>query len=250
MNRLPISFIILLGFLIGLVLANQELTQTINPDCDKYENSCKKSPSTISVIYIKSNGNETYHFLWTFIENFAPVLFLFQTETASAKLSINWDKLMQSLPGGIEFSDGEVIKSLGFEITKLYFANYTTSETLHNLNVTTLHWKSEEKQKTQAHVGYFMSTGIDSGELSFKLDVFDTAGQETQTPQIPFDISTISMHILANNITLPKFIQDAEHTTPFLYADYTLAWSGNQKGELYREVTIDDEYSPGIFEVG
>lgn len=248
MHRLPISFTILFVFLLGLVLAKQELTQKVNPDCDQYD-SCKKFQKDISMIYVQSNGNETYHFLWTFIKSFSPALFVFQTDTNSAKLSVNWDKLMGSQPGGIEFSGGDVTRSMGLEITSLYFANYTTSETLHDLNVTSLVWKSEMKQNTQANVEYFMSTNIDFGLLSFKLDVFDAAGQEAATPHIPFDISTISMHLLADNITLPKYIRDANHTTPFLYANYTLIWGGHHEGVLKREVTIDDEYSPGIFEV-
>ena len=229
------------------------LKSELNPDC-KSENECQNS----TLLHIESIGlSNTYHYLWCFITNFVPTIFVFDSDI-DAKLVVNWNNDDEIVK--FKFENGSVHNSFAMELSNLNFINTTinektkvaSNENLYTIPMKDVHWQFENNTYADSFRYIFENANNSqiNGTLRIVLSIFDQAGRDDSIPRLQYTQSSNILDLTLDNIYFILPYNTEQYTQTQLVANITFVYEGQTiTSNLNQTKTIDDEYTPGVFHV-
>ncbi|KAI2808474.1 hypothetical protein BLOT_006418 [Blomia tropicalis] len=226
-------------------LAQQRsLITEINPNCNI---DCKSS----TLVHVESRGtNNTFHYLWTFISKYTPTIIVLETDP-KASLSVDWKTIRNrsNNANSIQFVNGTVYNSFAMELSHLYFINATNNVTLQMIPLDEINWNYTSVQTNDVVKFNFNSikSPVLNGSVQLSLNVFNQAGRGDTIPRLQYTEASNLIQLIVDNIYIKphgNFSIDAQ-----LISNFTIVMEGDDVKESIEENrSIDDEYTPGIFQ--
>lgn len=223
----------------------RSLITEINPNCN---NDCKSS----TLVHVESRGtNNTFHYLWTFISKYTPTIIVLETDP-KASLSVDWKTIRNrsNNANSIQFVNGTVYNSFAMELSHLYFINATNNVTLQMIPLDEINWNYTSVQTNDVVKFNFNSikSPVLNGSVQLSLNVFNQAGRGDTIPRLQYTEASNLIQLIVDNIYIKphgNFSIDAQ-----LISNFTIVMEGDDVKESIEENrSIDDEYTPGIFQV-
>jgi len=244
-----------------IVVKCRNITYELNPNCGK---QCDEAVNAINLVHISSDGtNDTIHFLWSSMTGVPPTLIIAKTQLKT-NLSIDWTKIIDNpkdVSNAIKFSP-EPINSIGLQISRLFFFNDTDgSGSYDNMNDTILNidwndfvWESVKNSisltSNSIKTSFTQKKGKDfhKGSVTIGLRVDSSDGRTDDLPHLAFTELSTSLELSVNGV---KMEESLNFTKPRLMSYILVVNDGQtQNNKAFQRITsIDDEYTPGVFDV-
>ncbi|KAH9424975.1 hypothetical protein DERP_009199 [Dermatophagoides pteronyssinus] len=257
-----VSIIVAVGiflFPIHLTIAERILSMEQNPGCNHHnDEDCNNT----HIVYIRSDAiddkndeknitQSTYHNLWIFSNNgYKPSIMLFETDPL-AKLTIDWLNFFQHKMNSINFNNGSIRNSFGFELTDLFLVNMTSKELLYNIPIDQLNWSVNfnERHNNQSSIeAIFSNNNSDIGNFHFHLKISGHSGRETILPKLIYTEGGNLLRMEIDNLFIPESLQK-NNTCLQICANLTTILDGHPlNGHIEKFTGMDDEYTPGVFQ--
>jgi hypothetical protein len=248
-----VSLLAILSLLvIQIALAeDRQVSLEWNPGCNGTSqcNTTNTNGSFTNLLYVQLTGqSDIIHILYSDIRSFS--IMLFRTNL-SVKIDVKWDKLLANetseMKDSISFSE-KPLEWCGYLFSNIYeFDDEDTSADLRNANVTYTHKTSDLVWKK------FSSLSNDSGLFegfdkssngSFKF-VIKFPGKESQRdknlPHLLLNSKSTSIDFIVDSLE-PKYNRSK-------FAINTIFLSNSKSIMVEKKKALDDEYTPGTFEL-
>ncbi|XP_064257557.1 glycosylated lysosomal membrane protein [Passer domesticus] len=210
--------------------------------------------SSVNLLHVRAVGPEdTLHYVWSSIG--APSVLLVATQSPSSALRVNWTQLLSPSPAGAIWIDppDSVVYSTAVVFTKLFefseakpggelfYPTYDLSEFSwdslnHTLNHTALTAELSGVPATDP------SGTFSNGSLAFRVTAYEAAGRAGALPRLLHTADSSQLQFLLAGVT-PR-----GNGSRFLLQLATVEPAGAAR-RLQRDSSIDDEYTPSIFQV-
>ncbi|UXI15739.1 phosphatidylinositol N-acetylglucosaminyltransferase subunit P-like [Sarcoptes scabiei] len=244
--------------------AKRSLQLEMNPGC--VMDFCRN----ISVAYIRSFNSDSivsernastsnassscYHFLWIFTTKYTPTIFLFESDP-NARLMIDWKKFDRSrfnniTSNFIEFIDGEIQQSFGLELSQLFVRNMTTKQLIQTIPIDGLGWRSNIIKTNRSIWIKFIGDDPRIASINFELEATKLINEIDQhLPRLTLSESSNLVRLTLENININEKLENPiDHLQ--VCANFTTVLGGDAiSNQLIVERTIDDEFTPGVFQV-
>uniref|UniRef100_A0A8C3GHS5 Glycosylated lysosomal membrane protein n=1 Tax=Cairina moschata TaxID=8855 RepID=A0A8C3GHS5_CAIMO len=210
--------------------------------------------SSVNLLHVRAVGsNDTLHYVWSSIG--APAVLLVVTEGTSSALRVNWTQLLSPTPDGAIWIEpaGSVVYSTAVVFTKVF--EYSKANALEEVfyptyDLSDFSWDSVNRTLNHtALTAEFVggpatdpSGSFSNGSLAFRVTAYETSGRDETLPSL--------LHT-ANSSKVEFVLAGAAprgNSSWFALEVATVEEAGVvQRLRLAR--SIDDEYTPTIFEV-
>ncbi|XP_072283504.1 glycosylated lysosomal membrane protein [Pyxicephalus adspersus] len=219
------------------------------------------SNSTQNLLHIRAVGNgSTIHYVWSTIG--VPTVLLIYTDSDNTDLQVNWTKLLSPEPHGairvepaghVRYSTAllftrifeykEVNNTADFSGTdgKFFYPPYELSEftwasARDSLNSSALTARLTGVKATDP------AGSFSNGSVAFQVSAFESSGRDASSPRLLHNANCTKMEFLLSGV------QPRGNNSRFALEMVTLEKKGGRK-KLRSVHSIDDEYTPTIFEV-
>uniref|UniRef100_A0A8D0F057 Glycosylated lysosomal membrane protein n=1 Tax=Strix occidentalis caurina TaxID=311401 RepID=A0A8D0F057_STROC len=217
--------------------------------------------SSVNLLHVRAVGpSDTLHYIWSSIG--APAVLLVATESRTSSLGINWTQLLSSAPAGAIWIDppSSIIYSTAVVFTKvplrkvsrsvsaaakqpleLFYPTYDLSDfswdsVNHTLNHTAL---MAEFTGTPAADP---SGSFSNGSLAFRVTAYEASGRDRPLPSLLHTANSSKVEFVLAGVA-PR-----GNSSQFVLEVATVEETGVVQ-KLRSARSIDDEYTPTIFEV-
>ncbi|KFW08801.1 Lysosomal protein NCU-G1-A, partial [Fulmarus glacialis] len=210
--------------------------------------------SSVNLLHVRAVGpSDTLHYIWSSIG--APAVLLVATESRSSALRINWTQLLSPAPAGAIWIDppSSVVYSTAVVFTKVF--EYSEAETLeelfyptydlsdfswdginHTLNHTALTAEFTGIPATDP------SSSFSNGSLAFRVTAYEASGRDRTLPSLLHTANSSKVEFVLAGVA-PR-----GNSSRFALEVATVEEIGVAQ-KLRSARSIDDEYTPTIFEV-
>lgn len=241
----PLCFFVLFIFACVNLISTRELHYQLNPKCS----NCSKE---VIIVHLESVGsNTTYHYIWSFLVGYNPSILLLETDP-DAQLEIDWPNLYnKSKRNIINFVNGSVYNSLGVEFSNLSLVDEKTGDLLFPISLTDVEWNVTFYNWNSSVDIRFQNVNSKIGQISFTLSAFSGSGRLSSFPRYQYTDSSNLFNVVLNNINFNNTdFANKTKISPQIRSNMTIVFEGNEPTSILNEiVSIDDEYSPGVFYV-
>ncbi|XP_009078016.1 PREDICTED: lysosomal protein NCU-G1 [Acanthisitta chloris] len=210
--------------------------------------------SSVNLLHVRAVGpNDTLHYVWSSIG--APAVLLVATDSQNSALHVNWTQLLSPSPAGALWIDppSSVVYSTAVVFTKVFeyseakpleevfYPTYDLSEFSwdsinHTLNHTALTAELTGVPTTDP------GSGFSNGTLTFRVTAYETHGRAGHLPNLLHTADSSQVEFVLAGVT-PR-----GNSSHFALEVATVEETG--VGQQLRSTrSIDDEYTPTIFEV-
>ncbi|XP_063276554.1 glycosylated lysosomal membrane protein [Prinia subflava] len=210
--------------------------------------------SSVNLLHVRAAGpGDSLHYVWSSIG--APAVLLVATQSPSSALRVNWTRLLSPSPAGAVWIDppDSVVYSTAVVFNKLYefseakplgklfYPTYDLSEFSwdslnHTLNLTAL--TAELSGVPAADPGGAFS----NGSLAFRVTAYEAGGRAGRLPSLLHTADSSQLEFVLAGVA-PR-----GNSSRFVLEVATVEEAGAAR-RLRSERSIDDEYTPTIFEV-
>uniref|UniRef100_A0A8B9MHJ3 Glycosylated lysosomal membrane protein n=1 Tax=Accipiter nisus TaxID=211598 RepID=A0A8B9MHJ3_9AVES len=210
--------------------------------------------SSVNLLHVRAVGpSDTLHYIWSSIG--APTVLLVATESRTSTLGINWTQLLSPAPAGAIWIDppSSVVYSTAVVFTKVF--EYSEAKTLEELfyptyDLSDFSWDSINH--TLNHTALTAEfTGIpatdpsgsfSNGSLAFQVTAYEASGRDGPLPSLLHTANSSKVEFVLAGVALRG------NSSKFVLEVATVEEIGVVQ-KLRSERSIDDEYTPTIFEV-
>ncbi|NXM90588.1 GLMPA protein, partial [Oenanthe oenanthe] len=210
--------------------------------------------SSVNLLHVQAVGpGDSLHYVWSSIG--APAVLLVATQSPSSALRVNWSQLLSPSPAGavwIEPPDS-VVYSTAVVFTRLFefseakplgelfyptydLAEFSWDSLNHTLNHTAL--TAELRGVPAADPG----GGFSNGSLAFQITAFEASGRAGRLPSLLHTADSSQLEFILAGVA-PR-----GNSSRFVLEMATVEEAGAVR-RLRSQRSIDDEYTPTIFEV-
>ncbi|XP_056366968.1 glycosylated lysosomal membrane protein [Oenanthe melanoleuca] len=210
--------------------------------------------SSVNLLHVQAVGpRDSLHYVWSSIG--APAVLLVATQSPSSALRVNWSQLLSPSPAGaiwIEPPDS-VVYSTAVVFTKLFefseakplgelfyptydLAEFSWDSLNHTLNHTALTAELRGVPATDP------GGGFSNGSLAFQITAFEASGRAGRLPSLLHTADSSQLEFLLAGVA-PR-----GNSSRFVLEMATVEEAGAVR-RLRSQRSIDDEYTPTIFEV-
>ncbi|NWY20827.1 GLMPB protein, partial [Aphelocoma coerulescens] len=210
--------------------------------------------SSVNLLHVRAAGpGDSLHYVWSSIG--APAVLLVATQSPSSALRVNWTQLLSPSPAGAIWIDppDSVVYSTAVVFTKLFefseakplgelfYPTYDLSEFSwdslnHTLNHTALTAELSGVPATDPGGGFA------NGSLAFRVTAYEASGRAGRLPSLLHTADSSQLEFILAGVA-PR--GNGSH---FVLEVATVEEAGAAR-RLRSERSIDDEYTPTIFEV-
>ena len=227
----------------------RDITCEVNPNCKSCING-----SDINLVHLKSNGqNDSLNFLLiTGISNSSPSVIVSRTPL-NDNLTIDWSKLNGSskdIHNAIHFN--HPFNSIGFEISRLYFFDDVNKTGAYKpgYNQSEIEWNKVDWAKIECSKGSIVKLTQRNKYINGTIELqMAVAGQDERGDVLPHLAYTSQSTLLQINLI---GVEIKNFRNPKLMTDITVAVpdiQGNQLNKVETITSMNDEYTPGVFDV-
>ncbi|XP_006005170.1 glycosylated lysosomal membrane protein [Latimeria chalumnae] len=258
---LPLCLFNLVLTVEGFVSRPDSYTRKVSLEYNPGRNNTKEAPgldSHVNLLHIRAVGhNDTLHYLWSTLG--APTVILIHTNTDSSQLHVNWEKLLSGNFSHAIWIEpvGAVLYSTVVIFSKIY--EYYDARNMADLSKTppsdfypTYDLADFVWDNINETLNYQMLTGelrgrnasqpFQNGSVSFKISAFKMTQRDPILPHLLHNANTTKLEFVIDGI-LPQ--GNCSH--------FALEMVLLEKKEFDRKLetirTIDDEYTPSIFQM-
>ncbi|XP_063002179.1 glycosylated lysosomal membrane protein [Elgaria multicarinata webbii] len=215
--------------------------------------------SAVNLLHIRAVGlNDTVHYIWSTIG--VPTVLLVYTQSGSSTLHVNWTTLLSSSPSGAIWVEpaSSILYSTAFIFAKVFEYNGTKSSDLSKADAGDFYptydlanftWESLEGRLNEtALTATFQGAGSDpsgafrNGSVSFQVTAYSESSRDAPLPRFLHTANSSKVAFVMNGVA-PR----GNHSR-FALELVTVEDRGGRK-ELLSLRSIDDEYTPTIFEM-
>ncbi|NWR63619.1 GLMPA protein, partial [Bucorvus abyssinicus] len=209
--------------------------------------------SSVNLLHVQAVGpGDTLHYIWSSIG--APAVLLVATESVSSVLRINWTQLLSPTPAGAVWIDppSSVIYSTAIVFTKVF--EYSKAQTLEELfyptyDLSDFSWASASRTLNHtALTAEFLgvpaadpSGSFSNGSLAFRVTAYEDSGRDGPLPSLLHTANSSKVEFVLAGVA-PR-----GNSSRFALEVATVEEPGVAQ-RLRSERSIDDEYTPTIFE--
>ncbi|NXR35197.1 GLMPB protein, partial [Zosterops hypoxanthus] len=210
--------------------------------------------SSVNLLHVQAAGPEdSLHYVWSSIG--APAVLLVATQSPSSALRVNWTQLLSASPAGAIWIDppDSVVYSTAVVFTKLFefseakplgelfYPTYDLSEFSwdslnHTLNHTALTAELRGVPATDP------GSSFSNGSLAFRVTAYEAGGRDGHLPSLLHTANSSQLEFILAGVA-PR-----GNSSRFVLEVATVEEAGAVR-RLRSERSIDDEYTPTIFEV-
>ncbi|NXO27396.1 GLMPA protein, partial [Cisticola juncidis] len=210
--------------------------------------------SSVNLLHVRAAGpGDSLHYVWSSIGG--PAVLLVATQSPSSALRINWTRLLSPSPAGAVWIDppDSVVYSTAVVFTKLYefseakpsgqlfyptydLAEFSWDSLNHTLNLTALTAELRGAPATDPG-GAFAN-----GSLEFRVTAFEAGGRAERLPSLLHTPDSSQLDFVLSGVS-PR-----GNRSRFVLEVATVEEAGAARS-LRSDRSIDDEYTPTIFEV-
>ncbi|NXA11347.1 GLMPB protein, partial [Sapayoa aenigma] len=210
--------------------------------------------SSVNLLHVRAEGpSDTLHYVWSSIG--APAVLLVATESPSSSLSINWTQLLSPTPAGAIWIDppGSVVHSTAVVFTKVFeyseakpseelfyppydLSNFSWASVNHTLNHTALTAELTGVPATDP------GGGFSNGSLAFRVTAYEGRGRDGRLPSLLHTADSSQVEFVLAGVA-PR-----GNSSRFVLEVATVEEPGVMR-KLRSARSIDDEYTPTIFEM-
>ncbi|NXD04133.1 GLMPA protein, partial [Certhia familiaris] len=210
--------------------------------------------SSVNLLHVWAAGpRDSLHYVWSSIG--APAVLLVATQSPSSALRVNWTQLLSPSPAGAIWIDppDSVVYSTAVVFTKLFefseakpsgelfyptydLAEFSWDSLNHTLNHTAL---TAELSGVPANDP---GGGFSNGSLAFRVTAYEGQGREGRLPSLLHTADSSQLEFLLAGVA-PR-----GNSSRFVLEVATVEEAGAVR-RLRSQRSIDDEYTPTIFEV-
>ncbi|NXI29007.1 GLMPB protein, partial [Sterrhoptilus dennistouni] len=210
--------------------------------------------SSVNLLHVQAAGpGDSLHYVWSSIG--APAVLLVATQSPSSALRVNWTQLLSASPAGAIWIDppDSVVYSTAVVFTKLFefseakplgelfYPTYDLSEFSwdslnHTLNHTALTAELRGVPATDP------GGGFSNGSLAFRVTAYEAGGRDGRLPGLLHTANSSQLEFILAGVA-PR-----GNSSRFVLEVATVEEAGAVR-RLRSERSIDDEYTPTIFEV-
>ncbi|CAL8073062.1 unnamed protein product [Orchesella dallaii] len=249
----------------------------INPECETILGSDCSTNSTLNLVHIRSDGpHDTLHFLWSFLGS--PSLLLARTPLQS-NLSVDWISIFEDAGGAISFEPAPYYV-FGWSLVKVWVYN--------DQNDTARLDKADQSEVEDYDAKNFLWSRVDNSSIlnstmvrmSFEARAYDhkegeafgaqqmgphgffkitirmksTEDYSTVLPYMMYNENSTQVDIAFNDVQLNTTAEEYPNHPRIAFKYIMVQDNGNRNaeaGKMHLDVTktLDDEHSPGVFEV-
>ncbi|XP_053135009.1 glycosylated lysosomal membrane protein [Hemicordylus capensis] len=215
--------------------------------------------SSVNLLHIRAVGqNDTLHYVWSTIG--APTVLLVHTASGSSALRVNWTKLLSPSPSGairVEPAHS-ILYSKAVVFTKVFEFNGTNSSDLSKAreghfyptyDLANFTWDSLDSTMNETTLtATFRGVGSDpqgtfrNGSLSFRVTAYEESRRDDPLPRLLHTANSSKVEFILHKVS-PR----GNHSR-FALEILTVEEGGRQQ-RLESIRSIDDEYTPTIFEM-
>ncbi|NXQ41830.1 GLMPA protein, partial [Catharus fuscescens] len=210
--------------------------------------------SSVNLLHVQAVGpRDSLHYVWSSIG--APAVLLVATQSPSSALRVNWSQLLSPSPAGaiwIEPPDS-VVYSTAVVFTKLFefseakpsgelfyptydLAKFSWDSLNHTLNHTALTAELRGVPATDP------GGGFSNGSLAFRITAYESSGRAEHLPSLLHTADSSQVEFVLAGVA-PR-----GNSSRFVLEVATVEEAGAVR-RLRAQRSIDDEYTPTIFEV-
>jgi hypothetical protein len=259
MDSIVVKVLIVLLNIIIIEINCREISYKLNPNCGE---ECDKLKNTTNLVHISSNGEkDMIHFVFGSMSGIPPTLLIVKT-IPNTNLLINWTKLIQrkDVSNAISFTS-DPINSIGLQISRLFFFDDINKTGSYNQNYPILEvdwnqtfWKSAKDfiSSDSNSIKVSFSYGLCNGTINLDLRVYANDGRSDDLPHLAFTQLSSSLEINVNDVQTQNGFHSNDTHRPRLMSHLLLVSEGTRTQQIdkfERITSIDDEYTPGVFDV-
>ncbi|XP_074105584.1 glycosylated lysosomal membrane protein [Cotesia typhae] len=249
-------------FLIFIITINtcsgspRVLKYELNPGCGRV---CDEK--SLTTLHLKAEGpNDTLHYLWDFVGN--PSVLLAVTSPA-AKLNIEWDKYLTRQPKSINFTE-EPIYTFGLVIQKIIEFNdvydkatidNVRNEDINILNPEYFNWTRKNSIKSNQFVELDMigqnytdpelNNITRAGNIEIILNGFCTLEHSDVIPHMLHSENSTQIDFIINHLRTNSSFNKSRFGLELMVVS---EGDSSSRMSIDTKKSLDDEYTPGIFE--
>ncbi|NXC22887.1 GLMPA protein, partial [Corythaeola cristata] len=210
--------------------------------------------SSVNLLHVRAVGRgDTLHYVWSSIG--APAALLVATESGSSVLRVNWSRLLSPAPAGAIWIDppSSVVYSTAVVFTKLF--EYGEAKPLEELfyptyDLSEFSWDSVNHTLNHtaltaefAGVPVADSSGsFSNGSVAFRVTAYEAGGRDGPLPSLLHTANSSKVEFVLAGVA-PR-----GNSSRFMLEVATVEETGVAQ-RLRSERSIDDEYTPTIFEM-
>ncbi|KFP51682.1 Lysosomal protein NCU-G1-A, partial [Cathartes aura] len=210
--------------------------------------------SSVNLLHVRAVGaSDTLHYVWSSIG--APAVLLVATESTSSALGVNWTRLLSPAPAGAVWIDppSSVVYSSAVVFTKVF--EYSEAKTLEELfyptyDLSDFSWDSINRTLNRtALTAEFTgipaadpSGSFSNGSLTFRVTAYEAGGRDGPLPSLLHTANSSKVEFVLAGVA-PR-----GNSSRFVLEVATVEERGVAQ-KLRSARSIDDEYTPTIFEV-
>uniref|UniRef100_A0A8B9MKM3 Glycosylated lysosomal membrane protein n=1 Tax=Accipiter nisus TaxID=211598 RepID=A0A8B9MKM3_9AVES len=198
--------------------------------------------SSVNLLHVRAVGpSDTLHYIWSSIG--APTVLLVATESRTSTLGINWTQLLSPAPAGAIWIDppsSVVYSTAAKTLEELFYPTYDLSDFSwdsinHTLNHTALTAEFTGIPATDP------SGSFSNGSLAFQVTAYEASGRDGPLPSLLHTANSSKVEFVLAGVALRG------NSSKFVLEVATVEEIGVVQ-KLRSERSIDDEYTPTIFE--
>ncbi|KAI1229950.1 hypothetical protein IHE44_0010660, partial [Lamprotornis superbus] len=210
--------------------------------------------SSVNLLHVQAAGpRDSLHYVWSSIG--APAVLLVATQSPSSALRVNWSQLLSASPAGAIWIDppDSVVYSTAVVFTKLFefseakplgklfyptydLAEFSWDSLNHTLNCTALTAQLRGAPATDP------AGSFSNGSLEFRVTAYEAAGRAGRLPSLLHTADSSQLEFVLAGVA-PR-----GNRSRFVLEVATVEEAGAAR-RLRSQRSIDDEYTPTIFEV-
>ncbi|KAG4065124.1 hypothetical protein HA402_007521 [Bradysia odoriphaga] len=235
------------------------LTAQLNPDCPP-EICYNNDPNIITVVHISSDGqHDTLHYVWDFTGKPSVLIALTSPNT---NLTINWRNFMDNKQeSSIEFSTKPIYTST-VVLNRLWqfndaedtgtFSNGVNSSEINVYDTRNITWTRNQFHKS-VHEVEVTVTGDNSdffgdGRVSLNLKCFASVDHGVDFPHLLHSENSTEFDLVLDGLRVNSSFPRARFAAEFVIVSEETKYK-NQSLTVHSKKSLDDEHTPGIFEI-
>ncbi|XP_015672063.1 glycosylated lysosomal membrane protein [Protobothrops mucrosquamatus] len=211
--------------------------------------------SEVNLLHSRAVGlNDTLHYVWSTIG--APTVLLVYTASDNSSLQVNWTQLLSSSPAGaIRVEPAEsVLYSTAVVFPRLWeyngtntsdFSQIHTEQIYASYNLANLSWDSLEGRlnETALSANFQGREGtFGNGSISFKVTAYEESSRDRPLPRLLHSANSSKVEFAIQGV--PPRGNHSRFALEILAVE-----EGSRQKQLQSVRSIDDEYTPTIFEM-